>query len=217
MVLRGSSGTFIDSKSWGIWDIACIRLSFIFAAPSATSKYVRHTDGCENKESRRVGNRCYCVSSIFHNTYPCNERKVFGRVIRYYHFKQHASQPVQILLFIKSERQAYISAEVVGNGLFLLVTSTTAARFRKLDVLKRVADSFSAVPAPKSNLNRQKWLCNSGGDLKHFLSFNIERYLVTIMRLLYNYHHHYPNDRTVTEKGLLCSEYLLLSWKWLNL
>jgi len=55
-----------------------------------------------------------------------------------------------------SERQAYISANVVGNGLFLLVTSTTAARFRKLDVLKQVADSFSAVPAPKSSLNRQK-------------------------------------------------------------
>ncbi|KAL3764084.1 hypothetical protein ACHAWU_003896 [Discostella pseudostelligera] len=56
----------------------------------------------------------------------------------------------------ESERQAYISANVVGNGLFLLVTSTTAARFRKLDVLKQVADSFSAVPAPKSSLNRQK-------------------------------------------------------------
>jgi hypothetical protein len=56
----------------------------------------------------------------------------------------------------ESERQAYISAQVVGDGLFLLVTSTTSSRFRKLNVLKEVATSFSAVPAPRSILNRPK-------------------------------------------------------------
>lgn len=55
-----------------------------------------------------------------------------------------------------SDRNAYISASIVGDGLFLLVTTTTAARFRKLDTLRQVADSFSAIPAPKSTLNQRK-------------------------------------------------------------
>lgn len=55
----------------------------------------------------------------------------------------------------ESDRKAYISAAVVGDGLFLLVTTTTAARFGKLEgVLRKVADSFSAIPAPKSNLRK---------------------------------------------------------------
>ncbi|KAL3807018.1 hypothetical protein ACHAXA_007802, partial [Cyclostephanos tholiformis] len=56
----------------------------------------------------------------------------------------------------ESDRKAYISASVVGDGLFLLVTTTTSARFRKLDTLRQVADSFSAIPAPKSELNQRK-------------------------------------------------------------
>mmetsp|Transcript_20676 Transcript_20676/g.32355 ORF Transcript_20676/g.32355 Transcript_20676/m.32355 type:complete len:265 (-) Transcript_20676:1246-2040(-) len=56
-----------------------------------------------------------------------------------------------------SDRKAYISAATVGNGLFLLVTTTTAVRFTKLEnSLRRVANSFLAVDAPKTNLRNQK-------------------------------------------------------------
>lgn len=56
-----------------------------------------------------------------------------------------------------SDRKAYISAAVVGDGLFLLVTSTTSARFSKLEgELKRVAESYEAIPAPLSKLNQRK-------------------------------------------------------------
>ena len=55
----------------------------------------------------------------------------------------------------ESNRKAYISASVVGNGLFMLITTTTATRFKKLDdTLRNVADSFSAIPAPKSSLRK---------------------------------------------------------------
>jgi len=44
----------------------------------------------------------------------------------------------------ESDRNAFISASIVGNGLFLLVTQSTAARYKKLDTsLKKVANSFS--------------------------------------------------------------------------
>jgi len=57
----------------------------------------------------------------------------------------------------ESDRRAYISASIVGDGLFLLVTSSTSTRFKKLDTsLKEVANSFSAIPAPVSNMNRRK-------------------------------------------------------------
>lgn len=57
----------------------------------------------------------------------------------------------------ESDRKAYISASVVGDGLFLLVTTTTAVRFGKLEgSLRKVAESFSAIPAPKSNFNQRK-------------------------------------------------------------
>jgi hypothetical protein len=57
----------------------------------------------------------------------------------------------------ESDRKAYISASSVGNGLFLLVTSTTAVRFTKLESsLRRVAESFLVVDAPKTNLRNQK-------------------------------------------------------------
>lgn len=56
----------------------------------------------------------------------------------------------------ESERKAYISVSVVGNGVFMLITSSTAARFNKgqEQVLRKVADSFSCVEAPKSKLRR---------------------------------------------------------------
>lgn len=59
----------------------------------------------------------------------------------------------------ESDRKAYISASIVGGGLFILVTTTTSVRFSKLEgVLRKIADSFSAVSAPKSNLNQRKSL-----------------------------------------------------------
>lgn len=46
----------------------------------------------------------------------------------------------------ESDRKAYISASIVGNGLFLLVTTTTAARFGKLEVrLKKVAERYVSL------------------------------------------------------------------------
>lgn len=57
----------------------------------------------------------------------------------------------------ESDRKAYISAAIVGDGLFLLITTTTSVRFGKLDgLLRKVAQSFSAIPAPKSNFNQRK-------------------------------------------------------------
>lgn len=56
----------------------------------------------------------------------------------------------------ESDRKAFISASVVGNGLFLLVTSTTATRFNKLEKsLREVAESFTAIPAPTSTLRKK--------------------------------------------------------------
>ena len=55
----------------------------------------------------------------------------------------------------ESDRKAFISASVVGNGLFMLVTSTTSVRFNKLEsLLRNVANSFAAIPAPKSSLRK---------------------------------------------------------------
>jgi len=55
----------------------------------------------------------------------------------------------------ESERKAYISVSIVGNGVFMLITSSTASRFKAQDtVLRRIADSFSCVEAPKSNFRR---------------------------------------------------------------
>lgn len=57
----------------------------------------------------------------------------------------------------ESDRKAYISTSKVGNGLFILVTTSTAVRFAKLDnTLRKVAESFTAIPAPSSSLRKQK-------------------------------------------------------------
>ena len=56
----------------------------------------------------------------------------------------------------ESDCKAYVSASIVGGGLFLLVATTTAVRFRKLDVMRQVADFFSAIPAPAFNLKQRK-------------------------------------------------------------
>lgn len=44
----------------------------------------------------------------------------------------------------ESDRKSYISASIVGDGLFLLVTTSTATRYKKIESsLKKVANSFS--------------------------------------------------------------------------
>eukprot|EP00586_Coscinodiscus_wailesii_P007930 CAMPEP_0172524246 /NCGR_PEP_ID=MMETSP1066-20121228/294085_1 /TAXON_ID=671091 /ORGANISM="Coscinodiscus wailesii, Strain CCMP2513" /LENGTH=177 /DNA_ID=CAMNT_0013307361 /DNA_START=454 /DNA_END=987 /DNA_ORIENTATION=+ len=53
----------------------------------------------------------------------------------------------------ESERKAFISAKIVGDGVFMLVTGSTAVRFKSQEKLLRdVAESFRVVPAPKSSL-----------------------------------------------------------------
>lgn len=53
----------------------------------------------------------------------------------------------------ESERMIYISTALVGNGVFMLVTGSTAPRFRKQEAaLRKIADSFTCVAAPKSSL-----------------------------------------------------------------
>ena len=60
-------------------------------------------------------------------------------------------------IFFSSDRKAYISAAIVGDGLFLLITTTTSVRFGKLEgSLRKIAQSFSAIPAPRSNFNQRK-------------------------------------------------------------
>mmetsp|Transcript_14733 Transcript_14733/g.21043 ORF Transcript_14733/g.21043 Transcript_14733/m.21043 type:complete len:337 (+) Transcript_14733:57-1067(+) len=55
----------------------------------------------------------------------------------------------------ESERKAFIAASVVGDGVFMLVASTTSARFKGQEsLLRQVVDSFDCVQAPKSSLRR---------------------------------------------------------------
>lgn len=56
---------------------------------------------------------------------------------------------------IESDRKALIAVSVVGDGVFMLVAGTTAARFKKqVGVLGKAAESFSCVEAPKTGLRR---------------------------------------------------------------
>lgn len=53
----------------------------------------------------------------------------------------------------ESDRMAYITVKRVDDGVFILVTATTAARFKKLEpTMKKIAESFEVIPAPKSTL-----------------------------------------------------------------
>ena len=55
----------------------------------------------------------------------------------------------------ESDRKAYIATKVVGDGVFMLVVGTTMGRFRNQEsLLKKIADSFVCVEAPKSSLRR---------------------------------------------------------------
>lgn len=53
----------------------------------------------------------------------------------------------------ESERMIYISTAIAGNGVFMLITGSTAPRFRKqVASLRKISESFSCVAAPKSSL-----------------------------------------------------------------
>eukprot|EP00978_Attheya_sp_CCMP212_P048911 scaffold593155_cov47-Attheya_sp.AAC.2 len=53
----------------------------------------------------------------------------------------------------ESDRMAYLTVKRVDDGVFILVTATTAARFKKLEpTMKKIAESFEVIPAPKSTL-----------------------------------------------------------------
>ena len=55
----------------------------------------------------------------------------------------------------ESDRKALIAVSTVGDGVFMLVTGTTAARFKSQEsILKKIAGSFVCVEAPKSSLRR---------------------------------------------------------------
>lgn len=55
----------------------------------------------------------------------------------------------------ESERKALIAVKIVGDGVFMLITGTTAVRFKSQEGLIRdVAESFRCAPAPKSTLRK---------------------------------------------------------------
>lgn len=57
----------------------------------------------------------------------------------------------------ESDRKAFVSTKIVGGGVFMLVTGTTANRFKTQEALLReVADSFRCAPAPKSSLRSKQ-------------------------------------------------------------
>lgn len=55
----------------------------------------------------------------------------------------------------ESDRKVFISTKVIGGGVFMLVTGTTSYRFRNQEkLLRKVADSFDCIEAPKSKFRR---------------------------------------------------------------
>lgn len=57
----------------------------------------------------------------------------------------------------ESERKALIAVKIVGDGVFMLITGTTAVRFKSQEGLIRdVAESFRCAPAPKSTLRKSQ-------------------------------------------------------------
>ena len=53
----------------------------------------------------------------------------------------------------ESERKAYISTVTVGDGVFMLVSGSTAVRFNSSEeTMRKVAERFRVIPAPKSSL-----------------------------------------------------------------
>lgn len=57
----------------------------------------------------------------------------------------------------ESDRKVYVSTKVIGNGVYMLVTGTTAGRFKGQEaLLRKVADSFECIEAPKSQIRGGK-------------------------------------------------------------
>ena len=53
------------------------------------------------------------------------------------------------------DRKAYVSTKIIGDGVYMLVVGTALSRFKgQEDLLRKVADSFEIVEAPKSNFRR---------------------------------------------------------------
>lgn len=56
----------------------------------------------------------------------------------------------------ESDRKAYIATKAVGGGIFMLVVGTTLTRFKSQEkTLRKIADSFECIEAPKSKMNRR--------------------------------------------------------------
>jgi len=57
---------------------------------------------------------------------------------------------------METDRKAYVSTKIIGNGVYMLVVGTALSRFKgKEGLLRKVADSFEIVEAPKSNFSRR--------------------------------------------------------------
>ena len=53
------------------------------------------------------------------------------------------------------DRKAYVSTKIIGDGVYMLVVGTALSRFKGQEgLLRKVADSFEIVEAPKSNFRR---------------------------------------------------------------
>lgn len=55
----------------------------------------------------------------------------------------------------ESDRKAYISASIVGGGVFMLVSGTTTSRWKTQEpLLRKTAESFICTEAPKSSFRK---------------------------------------------------------------
>jgi len=55
----------------------------------------------------------------------------------------------------ESDRRAYVSTKIIGDGVYMMVAGTSLVRFKGQDgLLKKVADSFEVLEAPKSSFRR---------------------------------------------------------------
>lgn len=65
----------------------------------------------------------------------------------------------------ESDRKVFVSTKIIGNGVYMLVTGTTAARFKGQEaLLRKVAESFECIEAPKSKI-RGGGSVGSGGTV----------------------------------------------------
>lgn len=58
----------------------------------------------------------------------------------------------------ESDRKVYVSTKIIGNGVYMLVTGTTVARFKGQEpLLRKVAESFECIEAPKSQIRGKEY------------------------------------------------------------